>query len=191
MIARKCAHIVVLPLAISLALLILEFYFISSFFLLIFLLFLIFFRDPHREMGEGVISPADGIVMENDGKIAIFMNLWNVHVNRAPVSGMILEMKHMPGKHHPAFRERGDNEYLSIKMDTEMGTVVVVQVAGIIARRIVPYINEGDEVRKGDRIGIIRFGSKVEVYLPENVKAVVKKGDKVKAGQTIGKIIKK
>jgi len=191
MIAKKCIHIVFLPLVLSLILLLLEFYSISSFFFIIFLLFLLFFRDPHREIGEGIASPADGIVMENDGKISIFMNLWNVHVNRAPLSGLILEMKHIPGKHSPAFRERGDNEHLSIKIDTEVGVVVVVQIAGIIARRIVPYINEGDEVKKGDKIGIIRFGSKVEVYLPENVKATVRKGDKVKAGQTIGKIIKK
>jgi len=151
-----------------------------------FIFFLFFFRDPYRKIEDGIVSPADGVVMESGSRIAIFMNLWNVHVNRAPVSGKILEMKHLPGKHSPAFRERGENERLSIKMETDMGPMTVVQIAGIIARRIVPYVKEGDEVKKGDKIGIVRFGSKVEIYLPENVKAAVKKGDKVRAGQTVG-----
>ncbi len=186
MIAKKCVHIVFTPLLFSIIFLTIRFYIISSFFFVLFLLFLFFFRDPYRETGEGIISPADGVVMESGRRIAIFMNLWNVHVNRAPLSGKIMEMKHTPGKHSPAFMEKGENERLSIKMETEIGMVKVVQIAGIIARRIVPYVREGDVLKKGDRIGIVRFGSKVEVYLPENVKIVVREGDKIKAGQTIG-----
>jgi len=188
MIAKKCAGIVIIPFAISLVFILLDFIILSFLSFLIFFFFLFFFRDPHREIEDGIISPADGIVMESGRKVAIFMNLWNVHVNRAPASGKIVEMIHTPGKHSPAFREKGENEHLSIKMETEIGMIKVVQIAGIIARRIVPYISKGDEVKKGDKIGIVRFGSKVEVYLPENVKVVVKKGDKIKAGQTIGMV---
>jgi len=186
MIARKCIHIVFAPLLFSIIFLIFKFYLVSSFFIILFMFFLFFFRDPYREIEDGIISPADGVVMESGKKVAIFMNLWNVHVNRAPLSGKIIEMKHTPGKHFPAFMEKGENEHLSIKMETEIGMVKVVQIAGIIARRIVPYIKEGDVLKKGDRIGIVRFGSKVEIYLPDEVKVTIKKGDRIKAGQTIG-----
>ncbi|RLF64812.1 MAG: phosphatidylserine decarboxylase family protein [Thermoplasmata archaeon] len=186
MIAKNCSGIVVTPLILSIILILFDFILLSILSFIFFIFFLFFFRDPHREIMEGIVSPADGIVMESGRKVAIFMNLWNVHVNRAPVSGKIMEMKHTPGKHSPAFREKGENERLSIKMDTEIGTVKVVQIAGIIARRIVPYVKEGDKIKKGEKIGIVRFGSKVEVYLPDNVRVVVEQGDKIKAGQTIG-----
>lgn len=186
MIAKKCIHIVFAPLLFSIIFLILKFYIVSSFLTILFIFFLFFFRDPYREIGDGIVSPADGIVMESGKKVAIFMNLWDVHVNRAPLSGKIIEMKHTPGKHSPAFMEKGENEHLSIKMETEIGMVKVVQIAGIIARRIVPYIQEGDEIKKGDKIGIVRFGSKVEIYLPDEAKVTIKKGDRIKAGQTIG-----
>jgi phosphatidylserine decarboxylase len=190
MIAKKCVHIVIAPLIVAIIFVFLKFHFLSFLSFLIFLFFLFFFRDPNREIGKGITSPADGIVMEGGKKmkISIFMNLWNVHINRAPISGKILEMEHTAGRHSPAFMEKGENERLSIKMETEMGTVVVTQIAGIIARRIVPYIKKGDIVKKGDKIGIVRFGSKVEVHMPgdANVNITVKKGDKVRAGQTIG-----
>ncbi len=189
MIAKKCIHIVAVPLVASIIFLLLRFYFISSFFLLVFVFFLFFFRDTYRKIEDSIISPADGIVMENGGKVAIFMNLWNVHVNRAPLSGKILEMRHAAGRHSPAFMEKGENERLSITMETEIGMVKVVQIAGIIARRIVSYVKEGDIVKKGDEIGIVRFGSKVELYMPDNtdIDIIIKKGDKIKAGQTIGR----
>lgn len=123
--------------------------------------------------------------MESNKKISIFMNLWDVHVNRAPLNGEIKKMEHFPGKHAPAFMEK-ENEHLVISLDTKIGMIKIIQIAGIFARRIVPYVKEGDVVKKGDKIGIVRFGSKVEIHLPDKVKIVVKKGDKIKAGQTIG-----
>ena len=153
---------------------------------LIFLFVLFFFRDPHREIEEGIVSPADGTIIEKDEKISIFMNLWNVHVNRAPFSGEIEKIEHHAGKHTFAFKEKGENERLITSLKTKIGTVKIIQIAGIFARRIIPYVKEGDFVKKGDKIGIVRFGSKVEVHMPENATINVKKGDKIKAGQTIG-----
>ena len=190
MIAKKCMHIVFIPFLFFLLSLFLSFTFnefisLSLIFFFLFLFFLFFFRDPEREIGKGIISPADGRVMESNKKISIFMNLWDVHVNRAPLDGKIKKMEHFPGKHAPAFMEK-ENERLVTLLSTEIGIIKIIQIAGIFARRIVPYVKEGDVVKKGDKIGIVRFGSKVEVYLPGKAKIVIKKGDRIKAGQTIG-----
>ena len=191
MIARKCTRIVLTPFLFFLLFLLIscafdEFIYVSILFLLIFLFFLFFFRDPYRKIEEGIVSPADGRVMENDEKVSIFMNVWDVHVNRAPFLGEIEKMEYRAGKHVPAFKEKGENERLVISLKTEIGIIKIIQVAGICARRIVPYVKEGNFVKKGDKIGIVRFGSKVEVHMPKNVNIVAKKGDKIKAGQTIG-----
>ncbi|KAA0003988.1 MAG: phosphatidylserine decarboxylase [Thermoplasmata archaeon] len=190
MIAKNCMHIILTPFFLSLLTLFLSFVFnifiyLSLLFFLFLFLLIFFFRDPKREIGDGIISPADGKVMEANKKISIFMNLWDVHVNRAPLDGEIKKMEHFPGKHAPAFMEK-ENERLVTLLSTEIGIIKIVQIAGIFARRIVPYVKEGDVVKKGDKIGIVRFGSKVEIYLPDNVNVIIKKGDKVKAGQTIG-----
>lgn len=191
MIARKCIHIVLTPFLFFLLFLLIscafnEFIYVSILFFLIFLFFLFFFRDPNRKIEEGIVSPADGRVMENDEKISIFMNIWDVHVNRAPFLGEIEKMERRAGKHVPAFKEKGGNECLIISLKTEIGIIKIIQIAGICVRRIVPYVKEGNFVKRGDKIGIVRFGSKVEVHMPKNVNVVVKKGDKIKAGQTIG-----
>lgn len=190
MIAKNCMHIILTPFFLSLLTLFLSFVFnifiyLSLLFFLFLFLLIFFFRDPKREIGDGIISPADGKVMEANKKISIFMNLWDVHVNRAPLDGEIKKMEHFPGKHAPAFMEK-ENEHLVTLLSTEIGIIKIVQIAGIFARRIVPYVKEGDVVKKGDKIGVVRFGSKVEIYLPDNVNVIIKKGDKVKAGQTIG-----
>jgi len=190
MIAKNCMHIILTPFFLSLLTLFLSFVFnifiyLSLLFFLFLFLLIFFFRDPKREIGDEIISPADGKVMEANKKISIFMNLWDVHVNRAPLDGEIKKMEHFPGKHAPAFMEK-ENERLVTLLSTEIGIIKIVQIAGIFARRIVPYVKEGDVVKKGDKIGIVRFGSKVEIYLPDNVNVIIKKGDKVKAGQTIG-----
>lgn len=190
MIAKNCMHIILTPFFLSLLTLFLSFVFnifiyLSLLFFLFLFLLIFFFRDPKREIGDGIISPADGKVMEANKKISIFMNLWDVHVNRAPLDGEIKKMEHFPGKHAPAFMEK-ENERLVTLLSTEIGIIKIVQIAGIFARRIVPYVKEGDVVKKGDKIGIVRFGSKVEVYLPDKAKIIVKKGDEIKAGQTIG-----
>jgi len=163
--------------------------FIPVFCVLVF--FLIFFRDPERNIGKGIIAPADGqirdIKQEKDQYlISTFMEVNNVHVNRMPINGRITQMSHFPGYHLRAWKKESDlNERVAITIETEIGEVKVVQLAGLIARRVYPYIKEGDTLKKGDRIGIIRLGSRVDVYLPvKKIKEIsVKIGDPVKAGE--------
>lgn len=190
MIARGCLYIALAPLPFMLlfgALSFLDPLFVplALLFVLLQLFFLLFFRDPERQVDSGIVSPADGVVIEAGRHISIFMNLWNVHVNRAPLAGTIAAMQHMPGQHAPAFREKGDNERLHIELHTEHGDITVTQIAGTIARRIVPYLSPGEVIEKGQRIGIIRFGSKVTVELPDDASPAVETGDRVRAGQTI------
>jgi len=164
-------------------------FFIPVFCVLVF--FLIFFRDPERNIGEGIIAPADGkirdIKQEKDQYlISTFMEVNNVHVNRMPIDGKIIQMSHFPGYHLRAWKKESDlNERVVVTIETEIGDVKVVQLAGLIARRVYPYIKEGDTLKKGDRIGIIRLGSRVDVYLPvKKIKEIpVKIGDPVKAGE--------
>ena len=154
--------------------------------------FLVFFRDPERTIGEGIIAPADGrirdIKQENDQwLISTFMEVNNVHVNRMPLDGRIIKMTHFPGYHLRAWKKESDlNERVVISIDSAIGPVTVVQLAGLIARRVYPYIKDGDVLRKGDRIGIIRLGSRVDVLVPANkIKEItVKVGDPVLAGET-------
>ena len=153
-----------------------------------FLALLVFFRDPDRKPGHGLVSPADGRVLEADaatGTLTVFMGLGNVHVNRAPWDGRITRMAHTPGGHAPAYKkEAARNERLETVLDTGLGPIRMTQVAGIVARRIVPFRREGDRVKKGQRIGMIRFGSRVELSLPKGVRLVVAVGEKVRAGET-------
>lgn len=155
---------------------------------LVFLFALVFFRDPERRPGDGIVSVADGRVLEADHerrKVVVFLGLRNVHVNRAPLDGRVSHMEYERGGHAPAYSPRAvDNERLETLLDTALGPVRVLQVAGILARRIVPYVIEGDRVKKGQRIGMIRFGSRVELTLPEGTRLVVGRGEKVRAGET-------
>ncbi|WP_314174377.1 phosphatidylserine decarboxylase [Streptomyces winkii] len=151
-----------------------------------------FFRDPEREISQGrVISPADGVVQSimpwHDGRtrVAIFMSPLNVHVNRAPLAGTVASVEHVPGGYVPAFnKESENNERVVWHFDTEIGDVEMVQIAGAVARRIVPYVPQGCKVEQGDRVGLIRFGSRVDVYLPEGVEAAVEVGQATTAGVT-------
>jgi len=155
---------------------------------IVFLFLVVFFRDPERVPGRGIVSPADGRVLEADaakGRLVIFMGLTNVHVNRAPFDGRIAEIARTPGRHAPAYRpEARENERVETVLVSALGTFHVVQVAGTIARRIVPYRQEGDRVKKGQRIGMIRFGSRLELTLPKGVRLVVRAGDRVRAGES-------
>lgn len=137
-----------------------------------------FFRDPERGIGSHIVAPADGKIVRIDqvddpdvgpaDRIAIFMNPLDVHVNRAPIDGDVLSVTHIPGKHVPAFNKDSDrNERVEYLMKTEIGTVKVVQIAGAMARRCVPYIEQGHHVKKGDRIGLIRLSSRCDLYLPQ------------------------
>ncbi|MEU6280262.1 phosphatidylserine decarboxylase [Streptomyces sp. NPDC047028] len=151
-----------------------------------------FFRDPEREIARGrVISPADGVVQSimpwKDGRtrVAIFMSPLNVHVNRAPLAGTVTSVEHIPGGFVPAFnKESENNERVVWHFDTELGDIEMIQIAGAVARRIVPYLPEGTKVEQGDRIGLIRFGSRVDLYLPEGVEVAVEVGQKTVAGVT-------
>ncbi|MGW5421565.1 phosphatidylserine decarboxylase [Streptomyces sp. NPDC003943] len=151
-----------------------------------------FFRDPEREIAQGrVISPADGVVQSimpwKDGRtrVAIFMSPLNVHVNRAPLAGTVTSVEHVPGGFVPAFnKESENNERVVWHFDTELGDIEMVQIAGAVARRIVPYIPQGTKVEQGDRIGLIRFGSRVDIYLPEGVEVAVEVGQATTAGVT-------
>jgi len=161
-----------------------------------------FFRNPERYFQDEeklVISPADGKVVKIDDveitgtiagkykKISIFMNVFNVHVNRVPYSGQIETINYHEGKFLSANLDKAsvDNERNEVMIRTEDGRVLwAVQIAGLIARRIVCWLNVGTPVKKGERFGLIRFGSRVDIYLPEDSKISIKLGDKVKAGET-------
>ncbi|SOD63969.1 phosphatidylserine decarboxylase [Streptomyces zhaozhouensis] len=151
-----------------------------------------FFRDPEREIGQGrVICPADGVVQSitdwPDGRtrVAIFMSPLNVHVNRAPVAGTVASVQHIPGGYVPAFdKESDNNERVVWRFDSELGDLEMVQIAGAVARRIVPYVPQGCKVEQGERVGLIRFGSRVDVYLPEGIEPAVEVGQRTTAGVT-------
>ncbi len=161
-----------------------------------------FFRNPQRHFQAAeklVISPADGKVIKMEEvdvrgamegrfkKISIFMNVFNVHVNRAPCGGTIEKISYRPGKFVSANLDKAsaENERNDVLIRTKDGSAVwTVQIAGLIARRIVCWAREGDTVAKGERFGMIRFGSRVEVFLPAGSRVAVRLNDKVRAGQT-------
>jgi phosphatidylserine decarboxylase len=161
-----------------------------------------FFRNPERKAPPGekfVISPADGKVIKIENvqdheilaglyrKISIFMNVFSVHVNRIPYAGRIETIRYYEGKFFSANLDKAslDNERngLVIRMD-DGRAIGMIQIAGLVARRIVCWVNEGMMVEKGDRFGLIRFGSRVDVLLPADTTVLVKVGDKVRAGET-------
>jgi phosphatidylserine decarboxylase len=150
-----------------------------------------FFRDPDREIGKGVVSPADGVLnraelSDTGAYFSIFMNVHNVHVNRAPWPGRVVEVVRMSGGHRPAY-EKGavKNERLRITIEGSLGAITVTQMVGILARRILPYVHAGDTLEKGGRIGIIRLGSRVDLFVPSaGLRLVARKGDRVLAGTT-------
>jgi phosphatidylserine decarboxylase len=167
---------------------------------IIFIFVLQFFRDPQRIAAIGrdlVLSPADGriVVVEkaNDPyagrealKISVFMNVFNVHSNRSAVNGTVKEIQYFPGKFVNADLDKAstENERNAVVIDANGQTVTLVQVAGLIARRILCYIHVGDRLKAGERYGFIRFGSRVDVYLPLTAEPLVSVGDKVFATNT-------
>lgn len=170
-------------------------YFLSFITGLVSIIFLIFFRDPQRNIGSGVVAVADCVIRETGSitdkdcgdawYISTFMNLYHVHVNRMPVDGTIKQVTHIPGSHLPAFTKESDrNERVIILVETMNGIVKIVLIAGTLARRIVPYVTEGQKVKKGEKISLIRLGSRVDVYLPKKMMVTlqVQKKDRVQAG---------
>ena len=165
-----------------------------------------FFRDPNRftPVEEGLlISPADGVIQritdatppaelgmgeEEMTRISVFLNVFNVHVNRMPAEGKITKLHYHPGKFFNASLDKASihNERQSILMETNTGqNIAFVQIAGLIARRIVCDLEEGNELKAGERFGIIRFGSRVDVYIPKGITPIICEGQTVIAGETI------
>lgn len=158
-----------------------------------------FFRDPDRKIPAEpglVVSPADGHVVEivdeqlnaHPGKrVSIFLSIWDVHVQRAPVAGTITGIVYKPGKFYAALRKSAstENEQNVIYMKSSGGTLVFKQIAGAIARRVLCWKREGEEVARGERVGMIRFGSRVDIWLQPEAEVVVRRGQKVKGGESI------
>ncbi|MDY6865221.1 MAG: phosphatidylserine decarboxylase [Halobacteriota archaeon] len=188
MLAEKSIHLIVISALITSLFAYFSFYHFSILGVLITTFLILFFRDPKREPnGEGMLSPADGRIMKiKDRKVSIFMNLHDIHVNRSPMSGMVKKIEHINGNFRPAFSKDSDNnERNIIILSTENGDIELVQIAGSFARRIVCYVKEGDEVKRGERIGMIRFGSRVDILIPKNYEILIKIGERVKSGETV------
>ncbi|MBO8138088.1 MAG: phosphatidylserine decarboxylase family protein [Desulfotomaculum sp.] len=176
--------------------------YLAVFPLILFLFVAFFFRNPKRVIPQdqnAVISPADGVILSVDeveeeryinGKalrVTIFLSLFNVHINRSPVEGEVQYRYYRPGRFFPAFKghasELNEKSYLGI--NTGRWRVVVTQVTGFIARRIVCWANVGDKLNRGEIFGLIKFGSCTELFLPLETELLVKPKDKVKGGETI------
>lgn len=161
-----------------------------------------FFRNPPRTIPEEegiLVSPADGVILDiceitedrfiNDQaiKVSIFLSVFNVHVNRCPMSGEIKYRSYRPGKFLPAYKGHASeiNEKNYVGIENGGLRILVTQITGFIARRIVCWVNIGDRVERGDLFGLIKFGSCTEIIIPKNVEVLVKKGDKVVGGETV------
>lgn len=164
--------------------------------LLVALFFVVFFRDPDREPAAGVASAADGKVVRIDtiddpdlgrvDRLSVFMSPKDVHVNRFPLDGKVVSVTHHKGGHIPAWSKDSErNERVVTVLDTAIGRVKVIQIAGTLARRIVPYIEGGETAVKGDRMGLIRLGSRCDLHVPPgSVAWTVRLGQQVHAGST-------
>jgi phosphatidylserine decarboxylase len=158
-----------------------------------------FFRDPERVIPAGednIVSPADGRVVEISDeafdaaagqRVSIFLAVWNVHIQRAPVAGRIADVVYRPGKFYGAFRGKASqlNEQNIVYIDSLHGRVMFKQIAGAIARRVLCWKSKGETVALGERVGMIRFGSRVDVWLPAATQVVVRHGQNVKGGESI------
>jgi phosphatidylserine decarboxylase len=167
------------------------------------LLIAFFFRNPKRKIPDlqnVILSPADGTIVnvgecqedrflkEKALKVSIFMSFFDVHINRAPASGKVIEKSYHPGRFLMANVEKSSllNEQNAVIMETEdRFKILLIQIAGFVARRIVCYARAGDVLRKGDIFGLIRFGSRIDLYLPTDVQPIVRVGQHVKGGESI------
>lgn len=153
-----------------------------------------FFRDPEREIPHGpyAVSPADGKIVRikqapKETVVSIFLNIFDVHVNRAPIGGKVVEVEYKPGKFLVASRDEASvqNEMNTITIDGRGAVVRFSQIAGLIARRVICYRKPGDFVTAGERVGLIRFGSRVDVHLGPEWRLRVREGERVRAGSSI------
>jgi len=200
-IAREGMKLIISSLVLSIIFYILFYYTLAVLSLLFFFFCLFFFRNPKRYSNEPIdflISPADGKVTEIKEvtedtylgyqaiRVSIFMSLASVHVNRAPLAGRVERIEHLPGKFALAWKTDVDKEnernYIVISENGEK--ILVVQIAGFLARRITSYVHVGDEVKRCDPLGIIAFGSRVDIYFPKSYECMVKLHQMVTAGKT-------
>ncbi len=180
---------------------------LSFFFAFLALFSIYFFRNPTRRIPEGedlVVSPADGKVIdikkaeekdpltEDSLRVSIFLSIFDVHINRIPATGEVASIQYRPGKFLAAFDKRASevNEQNSVLINSEKTKILINQIAGLIARRIVCWVTEGDKVRKGEPYGLIRFGSRVDIFLPLKTDLKVRVGDRVRGGETILGVLK-
>lgn len=196
---RDGYRFVALPLALGVIAALLGWRAAGVVFLLLAAFVAYFFRDPERTPPAdpaAVLSPADGRVMQvveeaYDGRpgrrISIFLAVWNVHVNRAPMAGRIERVEYRPGRFLLASRSRAsaENEQNVIRLETDRGVIVFKQIAGWVARRVVCWKSAGDRVAMGERIGLIRFGSRMDVWLPDGVEIMARPGQHVAGGISI------
>jgi phosphatidylserine decarboxylase len=203
LVASEGIPLIVVSVFVTIYLAILGLSMVALFFLAVTLFLGFFFRDPERVIPQeegAVVSPADGkivqvkVVHESEFsreemlKISVFMSLFNVHVNRIPTDGTVTDISYYPGKFFSADLDKAsrNNERNAVTLETHCGCrLIVVQVAGLIARRIVCKICRGDRLRRGDRFGMICFGSRLDVYLPPDTHPAVSVGNKVLAGISV------
>jgi phosphatidylserine decarboxylase len=199
MVLREALRFGLLPLALAVVALWIGWTWAAAVLFLLAGFVFYFFRDPERQLPASpaaVVSPADGKVLSVveealDGRpghrIAIFLSIMDVHVNRSPVAARIASVVHRPGKFFAAMRERAsaENEQNVIRLESERGPVVVKQIAGWVARRVLVWKTAGSMLERGERFGMIRFGSRVEVWLPSEARVTVEPGQHVRSGASV------
>ena len=187
------------PLLVGIVAVVLHWNWLGGVLIFLGLFVMFFFRDPERtppQDPDAIVSAADGRIMEvveesRDGKagrrISVFLSIFDVHVNRSPVAGRITAIEYRTGKFYAAMRGRAsaENEQNSFHVLTDHGEVVFTQIAGWVARRIVCWKSVGDSVLRGERVGMIRFGSRTDIWLPEGVEILARPGQHVAAGTSV------
>jgi len=194
-IVKESVPYILVPVLLGVAAAVLGFWYVSGFLFVVALFMAFFFRDPKRvppSDPDVVVSPADGRVtrIEAQGEgtvVSIFLSPLDVHINRSPIPGKIVEVLYSPGKFLMATNEQASlvNEQNALTIQGEKITIVCKQIAGILARRIVCWKAKGDKLGLGERFGMIKFSSRTDVLLPGNVKVTVKKGERVRGGITV------
>lgn len=204
-IVKESIPFVVVPTILTIGSFALGLWYVGAFFLLIALFMAFFFRDPRRippSEPDVIVSPADGRVtrikrltpeeMSSPTLVSIFLSPFDVHINRSPIAGRITDISYVPGKFLMATNEKASlvNEQNILTIKGEKITLVCKQIAGILARRVVCWKQKGDNLRLGERFGLIKFSSRTDVVLPANVSVTVTEGDRVKGGTSIiGRIV--
>jgi len=187
------------PLLVGIAAVLLHWHWIGGVLIFLGLFVMFFFRDPERTPPadpDTIVSPADGRIMvvveeshagQPGRRISVFLSIFDVHVNRSPVAGRITAIKYRTGKFYAAMRGRAsaENEQNAFFVQSDRGKVVFTQIAGWVARRIICWKSAGDSVMRGERVGMIRFGSRMDIWLPEGTEILVRHGQHVAGGTSV------